>query len=225
MMLPPPCLTVGTKFRLWSPEAALINEIITEKQFYLFKLCLMFDDQKQQQGTTGCEYFVFVMAFPRACLNKLPVSPSSGYSRNSNSVSPRGYVPSSTPQQSNYNTITSSMNGYGAAMTNLGVPGSPGFLNGSTANSAYASESTPESNLQPAEMCIDEKQRSTSSLFIPGRGATMWDWCCLGTLVWNVSCEGMLAWKCWGQGKSRGNVGLVRHEVGHSGKVQVLFSL
>ncbi|XP_047440305.1 transcription factor COE3-like isoform X5 [Mugil cephalus] len=62
-----------------------------------------------------------------------------GYSRNSNSVSPRGYVPSSTPQQSNYNTITSTMNGYGAAgMTNLGVPGSPGFLNGSTANSAYA---------------------------------------------------------------------------------------
>lgn len=64
-----------------------------------------------------------------------------GYSRNSNSVSPRGYVPSSTPQQSNYNTITSTMNGYGAAgMTNLGVPGSPSFLNGSTANSAYASE-------------------------------------------------------------------------------------
>ena len=65
---------------------------------------------------------------------------SPGYSRNSNSVSPRGYVPSSTPQQSNYNTITSSMNGYGAGMTNLGVPGSPSFLNGST-NSAYASKS------------------------------------------------------------------------------------
>ncbi|GAA6095893.1 transcription factor COE3 isoform X1 [Tachysurus ichikawai] len=64
---------------------------------------------------------------------------SKGYSRNSNSVSPRGYVPSSTPQQSNYNTITSTMNGYGAAgMTNLGVPGSPSFLNGSTANSPYA---------------------------------------------------------------------------------------
>ncbi|XP_008325049.1 transcription factor COE3 isoform X4 [Cynoglossus semilaevis] len=62
-----------------------------------------------------------------------------GYSRNSNSVSPRGYAPSSTPQQSNYNTITSTMNGYGAAgMTNLGVSGSPSFLNGSTANSAYA---------------------------------------------------------------------------------------
>ncbi|CAH2299183.1 transcription factor COE3-like isoform X2 [Pelobates cultripes] len=62
-----------------------------------------------------------------------------GYSRNSSSVSPRGYVPSSTPQQSNYNTITSSMNGYGGtSMTTLGVPGSPSFLNGSTANSPYA---------------------------------------------------------------------------------------
>uniref|UniRef100_A0A8C6KCX2 IPT/TIG domain-containing protein n=1 Tax=Nothobranchius furzeri TaxID=105023 RepID=A0A8C6KCX2_NOTFU len=73
----------------------------------------------------------------------VPTAPPgpTGYSRNSNSVSPRGYVPSSTPQQSNYNTITSTMNGYGAGMTNLGVPGSPGFLNGSTANSAYASES------------------------------------------------------------------------------------
>uniref|UniRef100_A0A8C9T913 Transcription factor COE3-like n=1 Tax=Scleropages formosus TaxID=113540 RepID=A0A8C9T913_SCLFO len=61
-----------------------------------------------------------------------------GYSRNSNSVSPRGYAPSSTPQQSNYNTITSTMNGYGAAgMTNLGVPGSPSFLNGSAASSPY----------------------------------------------------------------------------------------
>lgn len=75
----------------------------------------------------------------------LPLAPpSTGYSRNSSSVSPRGYVASSTPQQSNYSTITSSMNGYGAAMTNLGVAAaaaaaSPGFLNGS-ANSAYASE-------------------------------------------------------------------------------------
>uniref|UniRef100_A0A8C1J3X2 Uncharacterized protein n=1 Tax=Cyprinus carpio TaxID=7962 RepID=A0A8C1J3X2_CYPCA len=68
-----------------------------------------------------------------------------GYSRNSNSVSPRGYVPSSTPQQSNYNTITSTMNGYGAGMTNLGVPGSPSFLNGSAANSPYAI--TPSSPL------------------------------------------------------------------------------
>ncbi|XP_046709810.1 transcription factor COE3a isoform X12 [Silurus meridionalis] len=61
-----------------------------------------------------------------------------GYSRNTSSVSPRGYVPSSTPQQSNYNTASNSMNGYGnAGMPNLGVPSSPGFLNGSSANSPY----------------------------------------------------------------------------------------
>ncbi|XP_062382342.1 transcription factor COE3a isoform X8 [Sardina pilchardus] len=60
-----------------------------------------------------------------------------GYSRNTSSVSPRGYVPSSTPQQSNYNTVSNSMNGYGNSMPNLGVPSSPGFLNGSSANSPY----------------------------------------------------------------------------------------
>ncbi|XP_016048270.1 transcription factor COE3 isoform X11 [Erinaceus europaeus] len=61
-----------------------------------------------------------------------------GYSRNTSSVSPRGYAPSSTPQQSNYNTVSTSMNGYGTgAMANLGVPGSPGFLNGSSNNSPY----------------------------------------------------------------------------------------
>uniref|UniRef100_A0A4W4F1E6 IPT/TIG domain-containing protein n=1 Tax=Electrophorus electricus TaxID=8005 RepID=A0A4W4F1E6_ELEEL len=76
-----------------------------------------------------------------------------GYSRNSNSVSPRGYVPSSTPQQSNYNTITSTMNGYGAAsMTNLGVPGSPSFLNGTTANSPYASDPSPSPACLPASV-------------------------------------------------------------------------
>ncbi|XP_073773914.1 transcription factor COE3a isoform X17 [Danio rerio] len=64
-----------------------------------------------------------------------------GYSRNTSSVSPRGYVPSSTPQQSNYNTVSNSMNGYGnTGMPNLGVPSSPGFLNGSSANSPYGSK-------------------------------------------------------------------------------------
>ncbi|XP_057707070.1 transcription factor COE3-like isoform X1 [Corythoichthys intestinalis] len=62
-----------------------------------------------------------------------------GYSRSSSSVSPRGYVPSSTPQQSNYNSITSSINGYAAAMSNLAVPASPGFINGAGSNPAYAS--------------------------------------------------------------------------------------
>ncbi|XP_025129663.1 transcription factor COE3 isoform X9 [Bubalus kerabau] len=61
-----------------------------------------------------------------------------GYSRNTSSVSPRGYAPSSTPQQSSYSSVSTSMNGYGSgAMANLGVPGSPGFLNGSSANSPY----------------------------------------------------------------------------------------
>ncbi|XP_016295229.1 transcription factor COE3 isoform X1 [Sinocyclocheilus anshuiensis] len=64
-----------------------------------------------------------------------------GYSRNTSSVSPRGYVPSSTPQQSNYNAVSNSMNGYGnTGMPNLGVPSSPGFLNGSSANSPYGSK-------------------------------------------------------------------------------------
>ncbi|XP_068161975.1 transcription factor COE3-like isoform X3 [Antennarius striatus] len=62
-----------------------------------------------------------------------------GYNRNTSSVSPRGYVPSSTPQQNNYgNTISNSMNGYGnTGMPNLGVATSPSFLNGSSANSPY----------------------------------------------------------------------------------------
>lgn len=71
-----------------------------------------------------------------------PLSPA-GYSRNTGSVSPRGYVPSSTPQQSSYSS-TAGINGYGSGtMAGLGVPGSPSFLNGSTANSPYASKSVP----------------------------------------------------------------------------------
>ncbi|XP_023671259.1 transcription factor COE3-like isoform X8 [Paramormyrops kingsleyae] len=62
-----------------------------------------------------------------------------GYSRNSSSVSPRGYVPSSPPQQSGYSSITSTMNGYSTtAMSNLAMPGSPSFLNGSSTSSPYA---------------------------------------------------------------------------------------
>uniref|UniRef100_A0A8C2IC59 Transcription factor COE1 n=1 Tax=Cyprinus carpio TaxID=7962 RepID=A0A8C2IC59_CYPCA len=62
-----------------------------------------------------------------------------GFSRNTSSVSPHGYVPSTTPQQSSYSTVSTNMNGYGnTGMTTLG--GSPNFLNGSAANSPYASE-------------------------------------------------------------------------------------
>lgn len=75
---------------------------------------------------------------PRAPLLVPP--PMAGFVRSSSSVSPHGYVPSSTPQQSSYTSVTSTMNGYtnNAGMTNLG--GSPTFLNGSAANSPYASE-------------------------------------------------------------------------------------
>lgn len=62
-----------------------------------------------------------------------------GFNRNTSSVSPHSYVPSSTPQQSSYSTVATSMNGYGnTAMSNLS--GSPSFLNGSAANSPYASK-------------------------------------------------------------------------------------
>uniref|UniRef100_A0A8C7XQV2 EBF transcription factor 1 n=1 Tax=Oryzias sinensis TaxID=183150 RepID=A0A8C7XQV2_9TELE len=66
-----------------------------------------------------------------------------GFVRSSSSVSPHGYVPSSTPQQTSYSSVTSTMNGYtnNTGMTNLG--GSPTFLNGSAANSPYASEFHP----------------------------------------------------------------------------------
>uniref|UniRef100_A0A674PBI1 EBF transcription factor 3a n=1 Tax=Takifugu rubripes TaxID=31033 RepID=A0A674PBI1_TAKRU len=64
-------------------------------------------------------------------------------SRNTSSVSPRGYISSSTPQQSSYNTVSNSMNGYGNAGMNLGVPSSPGFLNGSSANSPYGMPRSP----------------------------------------------------------------------------------
>uniref|UniRef100_A0AAZ3RLP7 IPT/TIG domain-containing protein n=1 Tax=Oncorhynchus tshawytscha TaxID=74940 RepID=A0AAZ3RLP7_ONCTS len=71
-----------------------------------------------------------------------------GFSRNTSSVSPHGYVPSSTPQQTNYSSVTTSMNGYGnTVMSNLG--GSPSFLNGSAANSPYASESHSSSSTHP----------------------------------------------------------------------------
>ncbi|NWI90126.1 COE2 factor, partial [Pitta sordida] len=61
-----------------------------------------------------------------------------GYIRNTSSISPRGYSSSSTPQQSNYSTSSNSMNGYSnVPMGNLGVPGSPGFINGSPTASPY----------------------------------------------------------------------------------------
>jgi len=64
-------------------------------------------------------------------------SPPVSYNRTTSSVSPRGYAPSSVPQQSNYgNAVSSGMNGYGSAgMINSS---SPGFLSG--ASSPYGSK-------------------------------------------------------------------------------------
>lgn len=67
------------------------------------------------------------------------LTPTVGFSRSTSSVSPHGYVPSTTPQQSSYSSVSTSMNGYGnSGMATLGT--SPNFLNGSAGNSPYASE-------------------------------------------------------------------------------------
>uniref|UniRef100_A0A8C4ZQW6 IPT/TIG domain-containing protein n=1 Tax=Gadus morhua TaxID=8049 RepID=A0A8C4ZQW6_GADMO len=83
-----------------------------------------------------------------------------GYSRNTSSVSPRGYISSTTPQQSSYNTVSNSMNGYGNAGMNLGVPSSPGFLNGSSANSPYGSDSPPCGSRSHPSLTLTVKQKS-----------------------------------------------------------------
>uniref|UniRef100_A0A8C6WI10 IPT/TIG domain-containing protein n=1 Tax=Neogobius melanostomus TaxID=47308 RepID=A0A8C6WI10_9GOBI len=98
----------------------------------------------QPHGMMGVNSFSSQLA-----VNISEASQEQGYSRTSSSVSPRGYAPSSTPQQSNYNTITSSMNGYGSGMTNLSVPASPSFLNGAAGNSAYTSECSPKRTHSP----------------------------------------------------------------------------
>ncbi|XP_016130436.1 transcription factor COE1-like isoform X3 [Sinocyclocheilus grahami] len=85
-----------------------------------------------------------------------------GYSRNTSSVSPHGYVPSSTPQQSSYSTVSSSMNGYGNnGMTNLA--GSPSFLNGSATNSPYAI--VPSSPTMASSTSLPSNCSSSSGIF------------------------------------------------------------
>ncbi|CAJ1081290.1 transcription factor COE3-like isoform X1 [Xyrichtys novacula] len=93
-------------------------------------------------GNTASHGMMGVNSFSGQLAVNVSDSTQVGYSRNTSSVSPRGYVPSSTPQQSNYgNTVSNSMNGYGnTGMPNLGVATSPGFLNGSSANSPYGSK-------------------------------------------------------------------------------------
>lgn len=65
-----------------------------------------------------------------------------GYARSCSSASPRGFAPSPGSQQSSYGSgLGAGLSGYGApGVAGLGVPGSPSFLNGSTATSPFASE-------------------------------------------------------------------------------------
>uniref|UniRef100_A0A9J8BTI5 IPT/TIG domain-containing protein n=2 Tax=Cyprinus carpio TaxID=7962 RepID=A0A9J8BTI5_CYPCA len=85
-----------------------------------------------------------------------------GFSRNTSSVSPHGYVPSSTPQQNSYSTISTSMNGYGnSSMTNL--TGSPSFLNGSATNSPYAI--VPSSPTMASSTSLPSNCSSSSGIF------------------------------------------------------------
>ncbi|CAM4670935.1 transcription factor COE1 isoform X2 [Siphateles boraxobius] len=85
-----------------------------------------------------------------------------GFSRNTSSVSPHGYVPSSTPQQGSYSTVSTSMNGYGnGGMTNL--TGSPSFLNGSATNSPYAI--VPSSPTMASSTSLPSNCSSSSGIF------------------------------------------------------------
>ncbi|NXG67900.1 COE3 factor, partial [Baryphthengus martii] len=92
-------------------------------------------------GTHGPAAVVGVNSFGTQLavgISDSPQGTEQGFSRTTGSVSPRGYVPSSPRQQSSYTGATG-INGYGGGtMAGLGVPGSPSFLNGSTANSPYA---------------------------------------------------------------------------------------
>ncbi|XP_016092452.1 transcription factor COE1 [Sinocyclocheilus grahami] len=85
-----------------------------------------------------------------------------GFSRNTSSVSPHGYVPSTTPQQSSYSSVSTNMNGYGnTGMTTLG--GSPNFLNGSAANSPYAI--VPSSPTMASSTSLPSNCSSSSGIF------------------------------------------------------------
>ncbi|XP_062288646.1 transcription factor COE1-A-like isoform X6 [Scomber scombrus] len=92
-----------------------------------------------------------------------PLQANQGFVRSSSSVSPHGYVPSSTPQQTSYTSVTSTMNGYAnnGGMTNLG--GSPTFLNGSAANSPYAI--VPSSPTMASSTSLPSNCSSSSGVF------------------------------------------------------------
>ncbi|CAL8332507.1 unnamed protein product [Gadus morhua 'NCC'] len=85
-----------------------------------------------------------------------------GFSRSTSSVSPHGYVPSSTPQQGSYSSVSTSMNGYAnSGMATLG--NSPNFLNGSAGNSPYAI--VPSSPTMASSTSLASNCSSSSGIF------------------------------------------------------------
>uniref|UniRef100_A0A3B3YZL6 Transcription factor COE helix-loop-helix domain-containing protein n=1 Tax=Poecilia mexicana TaxID=48701 RepID=A0A3B3YZL6_9TELE len=85
-----------------------------------------------------------------------------GFSRSTSSVSPHGYVPSSTPQQGSYSSVSTSMNGYAnSGMATLGT--SPNFLNGSAGNSPYAI--VPSSPTMASSTSLASNCSSSSGIF------------------------------------------------------------
>ncbi|XP_061093029.1 transcription factor COE1-A-like [Conger conger] len=95
-------------------------------------------------------------------VSESPQGANQGFSRSTGSVSPHGYVPSTTPQQNSYSSAPSSMNGYGGGgMSTLG--GSPSFLNGSAANSPYAI--VPSSPTMASSTSLPSNCSSSSGIF------------------------------------------------------------
>ncbi|KAM6970104.1 transcription factor COE1-like [Aplochiton taeniatus] len=91
-------------------------------------------------------------------------SQNQGFVRSSSSVSPHGYAPSSTPQQTGYSSVGGGgMNGYAnsGGLTNL--TGSPTFLNGSAANSPYAI--VPSSPTMASSTSLPSNCSSSSGIF------------------------------------------------------------
>ncbi|XP_010862995.1 transcription factor COE1-A isoform X1 [Esox lucius] len=85
-----------------------------------------------------------------------------GYNRSSSNVSPHSYVPSTTPQQTSYSSVSTSMNGYtNSGMTTLGT--SPNFLNGSATNSPYAI--VPSSPTMTSSTSLPSNCSSSSGIF------------------------------------------------------------
>uniref|UniRef100_A0A669E112 EBF transcription factor 1 n=1 Tax=Oreochromis niloticus TaxID=8128 RepID=A0A669E112_ORENI len=124
--------------------------------------CCVHSKASTHSGMMGVNSFTGQLSVNVSEPSPFSVFPA-GFVRSSSSVSPHGYVPSSTPQQTSYTSVTSTMNGYAnnTGMTNLG--GSPTFLNGSAANSPYAI--VPSSPTMASSTSLPSNCSSSSGVF------------------------------------------------------------